>query len=84
MTAPRDPFEVMTEARDRAIGWAVVAFISWLAGTVVFTMGDTKSAAVVLLASSLGSVTIPALVMAVRELARRSSARRATTFGGVR
>ncbi|MFV8275822.1 hypothetical protein [Mycobacteroides abscessus] len=83
MTYPRDPFEVMSEARDRAIGWATVAFVSWLAGTAVFTMGDTKSAAVVLLASSVGGVTIPALVLAARELSRRSSAKRAIS-GGIR
>lgn len=82
MTAPRDPFEVMSEARDRAIGWAVVAFLGWLIGSVVRAAGD--STVVFLIAATIGSVTLPALVMAGRELARRSRAKRATTYGGVR
>lgn len=79
---PRDPFEVMGEARDRALGWAVVGFLGWLIASVLLAMGN--SLAVVLVAAAIGSVTIPALVLAARELVRRSRAKRATTYGGVR
>lgn len=81
--APRDPFEVADEATNRALGWGVIAVLSFFlpiigAGIGMAAVGVDAAG---LLAAAFGSLAIPALVLSIRELMRRGRARRVISGG---